>query len=233
MEFHPSLIEGQLIKRYKRFMADIELEDGQIITAHCPNSGAMVGICEPGSRVWVSQATNPERKLKYTWHLVEADQTIVGMNTSWPNVLVEEAIRHQKIAPLTGYDLLRREVKYGTNSRIDILLESPHRPSCYVEVKNVHLRRDTVALFPDCVTARGTKHLNELAHLVSQGIRAVMIYVIQREDCDGFSFASDLDPLYAKTAQEVFNRGVEAYAYACQMSPNGIEITREVPVLLL
>lgn len=233
MEFSTSLLEGRLVKRYKRFLADIELMDGSLITAHCPNSGAMVGICDPGSRVWVSKSSNPARKLGYSWHLIEADNTLVGMDTSLPNVLVEEAILHQKIPALLGYDTLRREVKYGTNSRIDILLESPTRPPCYVEVKIAHLKRESLALFPDCVTARGTKHLNELCHLVTQGIRAVMIYVIQREDCDGFSFADDLDPVYGKTARQVFSQGVEAYAYACQMSTKTIEITREVPLILL
>ncbi len=233
MEFTPSLIEGRLIKRYKRFLADIELNDGSIVTAHCPNSGAMLGICEPGSRVWISRAQNPQRKLAYTWHLVESDKTLVGMNTSWPNLLVEEGIRHQKIKPLVGYDTLRREVKYGSNSRIDILLESSHHAPCYVEVKNVHLKRESLALFPDCITARGTKHLQELNHLVQKGLRAVMVYIIQRDDCDGFSLAADLDPLYAKTAREVFAQGVEAYAYACQMSPQAIEISREVPLILL
>lgn len=233
MEFQHPLIEGQLLKRYKRFLADIELHDGRLITAHCPNSGAMLDITTPGSRVWVSQSSNQFRKLAYTWHLIEVDGTIIGVNTSWPNVLVEEAIRCQKILPLTGYETLKREVKYGSNSRIDILLETSERPLCYVEVKNVHLKRNKRALFPDCVTERGTKHLKELTNLVQQGIRAVMIYVIQRNDCSEFSFATDLDPLYATTATLALDQGVEAYAYSCQMSITGIEISREIPLILL
>jgi sugar fermentation stimulation protein A len=232
MEFQAPLLSGTLIKRYKRFLADIELDHGGLITAHCPNPGAMLGICEPGSRVWVSHVSGNTRKYPHTWQLVEADCALVGVNTGWPNTLVEEAILTQTITQLQGYSLLKREVKYGANSRIDILLEGEGKPACYVEVKNVHLRRDNMALFPDCVTARGTKHLREMAHLIEQGLRAVMIYVIQRDDCERFSLAADLDRTYAQTAKQAFAQGVEAYAYACKMSPVGIELYREIPIFL-
>lgn len=231
MIFSPPLIEGTLIKRYKRFLADILLNDGAIITAHCANPGAMLGITEPGSRVWVSFEDSPTRKLKYSWHMIAAEGTIIGMNTSWPNLLVAEALTNGEISPLKGYAHCRREVKYGVNSRIDLLLTDPEKPNCYVEVKNVHLKRGDQAQFPDCVTARGAKHLAELTEMVDQGHRAVMLYVIQRDDCTSFSFARDLDPVYAQAAQSAFSQGVEAYAYTCHVDPAGIRLNRPIPVI--
>lgn len=228
MEFQEPLLEGILIKRYKRFMADILLDSGEEITAHCPNSGAMLDIKEPGLRVWVSRADNPNRKLKYTWELVKADNTLIGANTSHPNNLVEEAIRNGIIKELQGYANLRREVKYGKNSRIDILLGDPG--VCYVEVKNVHLKRGNTAAFPDSVTARGAKHMEELGDMVEAGHRAVLIYVIQRDDCDEFQVAGDIDPAYDAACKRAFERGVEAYAYACDMQLNSIRITNPLPL---
>ncbi len=232
MNFSHPLTPGRLIKRYKRFLADITLDSGEAITAHCANPGALLGGTTPGLRVWVSHHPSPSRKLSYTWQIVEMDGTHVGVNTSLPNGLAEEAILGGRIAELTGYESLKREVKYGQNSRIDLLLTSPDRPPCYVEVKNVHLKRGRGAEFPDSVTTRGAKHLRELEAIVASGGRAVMLYIIQRNDCSHFSFAADLDPVYAATAAQALSRGVEAYAYLCTVTPEGIEVEECVPVRL-
>jgi len=228
MRFSSSLLAGRLLKRYKRFLADIELDCGTVITAHCPNPGALLGGTTPYARVWVSHHPTSGRKLTYTWQIVEIDQTWVGINTSLPNSLAEEAILQGRIPELEGYPTLRREVKYGQNSRIDLLLLSDHKPPCYVEVKNVHLKRESAAEFPDCVTVRGTKHLQALEAMVAQGARAVMLYIIQRDDCDSFRLASDLDPVYARTAAHAFSKGVEALAYQCTVTPEGIEVEKRV-----
>lgn len=232
MIFNLPLLPGLLVRRYKRFMADIELQDGTAVTAHCPNSGAMLGLTTPGTPVWISKASNPARKLAYTWEMAEIEGTIVGMNTSHPNALAEEAIRKEQIPSLQGYSSLKREVKYGVNSRIDILLEGKTGDLCHVEVKNVHLKRGTQALFPDSVTERGTKHLHELSTVVDEGGRAVMLYVIQRNDCESFSLAADIDPTYAKAALQAKDHGVEFIAYTCDISPEFIQISKEIPVLL-
>jgi sugar fermentation stimulation protein A len=232
MQFSSPLLSGTLIKRYNRFLADIRLDNGDIITAHCPNSGAMLGVKDPGIKVWVSPATNPHRKLAYTWEMVEIDGEFIGVNTSHPNHLAEEAIRRGFIHSLTAYSNLRREVKYGKNSRIDILLSSLHKPYCYVEVKNVHWKEKETALFPDSVTERGTKHLHELIEISKTGARAVMLYIIQRSTVSSFSFAASIDPIYAAAAREALSKGVEAYAYTCLLSPQGITLNQEVPVIL-
>lgn len=230
MKLSSPLIEGRLVKRYKRFMADIVLADGTEITAHCANSGAMLGLKEPGSRVWVTHHDDPKRKLKYTWHLIEANDTLVGINTQHPNALVAEAITGGKIPELGGYTTLRREVKYGKNSRIDILLEDEAKPTCYVEVKNVHLVRTAgLAEFPDSVTARGAKHLIEMSDMVALGHRAVMVYLIQRTDCDQFAIADDIDPTYAETLEEARQKGVEVLAYACDLSVSAFSVSHAVP----
>ncbi|MBO9505900.1 DNA/RNA nuclease SfsA [Thalassospira sp. A3_1] len=213
------LIQGKLIKRYKRFLADIELENGDMITAHCANPGGMIGLKEAGIDVWLSQSDNPKRKLKYSWELCRVRGAMVGINTAHPNAIVEEAILAGKVPELAGYETLKREVKYGKNSRIDILLSDPVKGLCYVEVKNVHLKRDDavpgLAEFPDAVTARGAKHLDEMADMVAEGHRAVMFYLIQRDDCDQFALASDIDPYYAKRFKAATKAGVEAIAYDC------------------
>ena len=225
MQFHAPLIEGRLVKRYKRFMADIILSDGTQITAHCANSGSMLGLKETGSRVWVSHHDDPKRKLKYTWQLVEADGALVGINTQHPNTLVTEGIENGTISALSGYSSLRREVKYGKNSRIDILLEDDTRPKCYVEVKNVHLMRSVgLAEFPDSVTARGAKHLIELGDMVEQGYRAVMVYLVQRSDCNHFKVAADIDFKYAAALQQARVRGVEAVVYDCHITHQEITV---------
>ena len=187
MRFSAPLVSGRLVRRYKRFLADVVLDDtGEEITAHCANPGSMLGLTKPGSRVYLSKSDNPKRKLAYSWELIEADGALVGINTAHPNRLVEEALMDGRIDPLTGFATLRREVKYGKNSRIDILLDQDGDRPVYVEVKNVHLMRKAgLAEFPDSVTARGAKHLAEMADMVAQGARAAMVYLVQRPDCTG------------------------------------------------
>jgi len=232
MKFKNALIPGKLIKRYKRFLSDIELENGEEVVAHCANSGAMLGLKDPGSSVWLSPSPPESKgKLKYRWELIKADGGLVGINTSHPNTLVQEAIENKTIRDLQGYDSLRREVKYGTNSRIDILLESRTKAPCYVEVKNVHLKRDKQAEFPDAVTARGTKHLNELSQEVKQGNRAVMLYVVQRMDCCSFSFASDIDPIYSEAAIQAKAAGVEFLCYKCHITTSEIKIDKPLEII--
>ena len=231
MRFPAPLIRATLLRRYKRFLADVRLEDGTELTAHCPNSGTMMGLNAPGSEVWLSPARSAGRKLPYTLELVRAGG-LVGVNTGWPNVLAEEAIRPRRISELAGYAMIRREVPYGKNSRIDLLLEGGGRPPCLVEVKNVHLRRGdgTAAEFPDCVTVRGAKHLVELQDMVANGRRAVMLYVVQREDCDRFRLASDLDPAYAAAFAIARAGGVEALCYSCKVGREAIELAGPLPI---
>jgi sugar fermentation stimulation protein A len=234
MFFSAPLVQGRLLLRYKRFLADIRLDDGREVTAHCANPGAMLGLLAPGSRVWLSQSTNPARKLAYSWEITEADfgagPQLVGINTSLPNSLAVEAIGAGLVPPLAGYSRLRREVNYGRASRIDILLEDDSRPACYVEVKNVHLmRRPGLAEFPDCVTARGAKHLRELGDMAEDGYRAVMLFVIQMA-AERFDLARDLDPAYAAAFDLARRRGVEAYALTCRLTPAMITADRLVPI---
>lgn len=239
MQFADPLIRGRLIRRYKRFLSDVEITDdsGQPvqITAHCPNPGAMLGLAAPDSEVWLSPARNPKRKLKYTWELTRVGDHLVGINTGLPNALVGEALAAGTIGELTGYDSVRREVRYGENSRIDFLLESDGRPPCYVEIKNVHLKRDEtpdrgLAEFPDSVTARGAKHLRELAHVAAQGGRAVMLYIVQRADCDRFALAGDIDPAYAAAFADARHQGVEAICYACDVARDSIVVTNALAI---
>ena len=221
-----------LVRRYKRFLADVELAGGEVVTAHCANPGSMLSVNTPGSEVWLSPARNPERKLRYTWELVRVGAGLVGINTAHPNRLVEEAIGAGAIAELGGYATLRREVKYGLGSRIDLLLEDGGRPDCYVEVKNVTMRRGgddaAPAEFPDSVTARGTKHLAELSRMVAEGHRAVMVYLVQREDSRRFAIAGDIDPAYAEALEDALAAGVEAVCYACRLSTAAIEVAAPI-----
>ncbi len=234
MQFPSPLIKASLVKRYKRFMADAILENGDEITAHCANPGAMLGLKEPESTIWLSESNNPKRKLKYSWELIEVQENdqpvLVGINTAHPNKLVEEAILNGSIPELDKYDSLKREVKYGKNSRIDIFLQAEERADCYVEVKNVHLLREKgKAEFPDSVTERGAKHLRELSDMVAQGHRAVLVFLIQRDDVKKMSIASDIDPNYSKEMESALKEGVEILAYSCQLSTNKIEVKRSVP----
>lgn len=232
MRFPTPLIEARLVRRYKRFLADVELADGTVTTVHCANPGAMTGLAEPGMRVLLSRSENKTRKLPLSWELVETDRGLIGINTAHPNRLVEDAIIAGTIAELTGYTVIRREVNYGRNSRIDLLLSREGRAQAYVEVKNVHLaRKPPLAEFPDCVTARGTKHLGELSDMVAAGHRAVMFYLVQRSDCTAFRLATDIDPAYASAFVHARAAGVEAIAYACRLSPEEIAVAGGLPVL--
>jgi sugar fermentation stimulation protein A len=235
MRFPSSLVRGRLKRRYKRFLADIVLDTGEHITAACPNTGAMVGLATPRSVVWLSKSDAATRKYPHTWELVEADlgngATLVGINPMQPNRLIAEAIAAGGIKKLLGYETLRREVKYGEASRIDLLLEDARKGRCYVEVKNVHLMRAAGrAEFPDGVTTRGAKHLRELSEMVAQGHRAVMLYLIQRADAETFSIADDFDAAYAEAFKLAMAAGVEALAYRCRLSPEEITVDKAVRV---
>lgn len=227
MQFPHPLIPGRLERRYKRFLADVRLEGGEVVTAHCPNPGSMMGLSDPGARVWLSPSANPKRKLQYTWELVECagahGVSYAGINTAHPNLLAAEAIADGRVPELAGYEAMRREVRYGANSRVDILLEGADR-RCLVEVKNVHLcRQPGLAEFPDSVTARGMKHLDELAKRVAVGERAVMLYIVQRP-ADRFALAEDIDPAYAAAFARARAAGVEALCYVCDARLDGISV---------
>ena len=238
MEFPAPLTRGTLLKRYKRFLSDIELVSGATVVAHCANPGSMIGLAEPGAEVWLSPNTNPKAKLDWRWELVRTGAGhLVCINTALPNRVGEEAIAAGAIPELAGYDNLRREVKYGNSSRIDVLLEDARRPSCYVEIKSVTLRRPegahpTAAEFPDAVTRRGARHLMELAEVSESGSRAVMLYLVQRGDCDHFRLAADIDPAYAAAMREARHRGVEALCYQCRIAPDGIGLAGPLPLVL-
>lgn len=237
MQFPNPLVRGTLIKRYKRFLSDIEMEGGETITAHVANPGSMIGLTEPGSEVWLSPNTNPKAKLAWRWELIRVGDYLVGVNTAHPNRLVEEAIPRNQIEELSGYAACRREVRYGQNSRIDLLLEDEGRPPCYVEIKNVNLKRglpgrETAAEFPDAVTKRGAKHLVELGDMVAAGARAVMLYLVQRGDCDHFRIAGDIDPGYAAALVTAREQGVETLCYACDMRLDGIDVAGALPLKL-
>ncbi len=228
----PPLIPGVLIKHYKRFLADIELDDGSVATAHCPNSGSMLGCNRPGSPVMLSISPNAGRKLPYTWELVQVDGYWVGLNTMLPNRLAEEAILDGTIAELQGYERLRREVPYGSErSRIDILLEGK-QGRCYVEVKNVTLVEGGLALFPDAVTERGQKHLRELMAVVRNGDRGVILFTVQRGDGTAVAPADTIDPVYGRLLREAVANGVEALAYRARVEPEAIRLTGRLAVRL-
>lgn len=232
MRFVSPLVRGTLLRRYKRFLADVSLEDGREVTAHCANPGAMLGLNLPGTTVWLEPSGDPRRKLAFAWRLVElGDGHFAGIDTTLPNRLVREALDEGAIPALAGYASVRPEVRYGTGSRIDFLLSEPGRPDAFVEVKNVHLRRSGVlAEFPDSVTARGAKHLRELALIAASGQRAVMLYVVQRTDCARFSLAGDIDPAYAAAFAAARAAGVEAVAHAARIDPREVRIGEALPV---
>lgn len=230
----PPLAEGRLLGRRQRFLADVKLGAGETVVAHCANTGAMLGCKAPGSRVWLSAAANPLRKLAWTWELVEARPgVLVGIHTGRSNGLVEEAIAAGRLPALAGYGTLRREVRYGgENSRIDLLLEDAARPPCYVEVKNVTAAVDDgVALFPDAVSVRASKHLRELAAMVAAGRRAAIVFCCQRGDVHEVRPADAIDPAYGRALRQALAAGVEAYALAGRVLPEEIVLDRLVPVV--
>lgn len=234
MRFPHPLLEARLLRRYKRFLADVEFPDGSQATAHIANPGAMLGLAEPGSRVLLSRSTNPSRKLAYSWELVEAPcpggAQLVGVDTARPNALVAEALSAGSLTPLAGYGSVRREVRYGKASRVDFLLEEPGRPPCFVEVKNCHLMREAgLAEFPDCVAARSARHMDELADQVAGGARAVLVHVVQMQ-AERFAVAEDLDPGYAAAWRRAREAGVEVLAYACRVSAEEVTIAERLPV---
>jgi len=236
MRFGAPLIPGMLARHYKRYLADVILESGDMVTAHVANPGSMSGLDRPFLPVWLSDSDNPARKLRYSWELVEVDlgsgPELVGVNTLLPNWLVADIIKEKLIPELHQYSTIRREVKYGSNSRVDFLLEDPRRPSCYLEVKNVHLmRRPRLAEFPDSVTQRGAKHLDELAVAVAGGSRAIMLFVIQIPSADRFTVARDIDPAYAAAFARARAKGVEMLACRCNVSVEGIDIAEPVPIV--
>lgn len=238
MLFDPPLISARLTRRYKRFLADVTFDDqSDPATAHCGNPGSMTGLAEPGSTVWLSPNQNPKAKLDWRWELVETGTSLVSVNTNRANSIVAEALKSGKIEELKGYASIRPEVRYGTNSRIDFLLELDEHPPAYVEVKSVTLRRPggahpDAAEFPDAVTQRGTKHLRELQEVVKSGSRAVMLFLVQRDDCRYFTSANDIDPVYAAELISARDAGVEILCYACRVTPQSIELDSRLPIEL-
>lgn len=235
MMFPTPLIRGRLIQRYKRFLADVALDSGATVTATCPNTGSMLGLTTPGSAVLLSENNVPTRKYRHTWEMIEADHgagpVLVGINTGHPNALVAEAIAAGRIKTLKGYAGLKREVRYGANSRIDMLLDDPKKGLAYVEVKNVHLvRKPGHAEFPDSKTERGVKHLDELGNMVADGHRAVMVYLVQIEAVSSFSLARDIDRAYGEAFDRATARGVESLALSCRLTPEEIVVDREIAV---
>jgi sugar fermentation stimulation protein A len=232
VRFPRPLVEGRLIRRYKRFLADIQLEAG-VVTAACPNTGSLMGCCEAGNRVWLSESDNAARKYRHTWELVEVGRTLVGINTGLPNALVAEAIAAGVIPELAGYASVRREVAFGEEgSRVDLVLEGGGREPCYVEVKNVTAAaRRGVALFPDCVSERGARHLRELSRLKARGLRSVQLYCVQRGDVREVRPADAIDPVYGSTLREAMAAGVEVLAYRAKVSPDEIRLEGRIEVV--
>ncbi len=229
MRLPAQLLKGTLLRRYKRFLVDVRLGTGEMITAHCPNSGSLLSCNIPGSPVLVSRSDNPKRKLRYTWELVQVNGVWVGINTLYPNRLVKEGIERGTIRELQGYAGVRQEVRYGRNSRIDLLLHN-ERSFCYVEVKNVTLVEGGRAYFPDAVTVRGRKHLRELMQMVLEGHRAVIVFLVQREDAHAMAPADHIDPEYGRLLREAHQCGVEVLAYRARVSPKEISVCRRLPV---
>ncbi|MBT8458772.1 MAG: DNA/RNA nuclease SfsA [Boseongicola sp.] len=234
MRFPTPLVPARLIRRYKRFLADVELEaTGEVVVAHCPNPGAMLGLQEPGMRIWVEPNNDPRKKLKFGWRLAELpDGHLAGIDTSVPNRVVAEALAAGKITEAAEWETVRPEVPYAEKSRVDFLLSGNNKPDVYLEVKNVHLRRDgNLAEFPDCVTARGARHLDDLAAMVGEGHRALMLYLVQRTDCGRFDLARDLDPNYAEAFVRASRAGVEAICYGTSISTEGVTLGASIPVI--
>lgn len=232
MKFQTPLVSGRLIRRYKRFLADVRLDDGREVTAHCANPGAMLGLKDEGIKVWLEPNDDPKKKLKFGWRLIEFENgTWVGVDTSLPNKIVKEALQGGVVPELAAYDTVKAEVKYGENSRIDFLLTKDGLPDCYVEVKSVTLMGDHGrAEFPDSVTVRGAKHLAELSAMVDAGHCAVMLYLVQRTDCTSFSVQRELDPNYAKAFDAARNHGVEMLCYDCTMGRDEILLHQSLTI---
>lgn len=230
MRFQTPLVPATLLRRYKRFLADIRLQDGREVTAHCPNPGAMLGLNAPGSRILVEPNDDPRRKLGWAWRLTDLGKGHwAGIDTGVPNRIVAEALAKGAIPALAAYGTIRPEVRYGTKSRVDFLLTQPGLPDLYLEVKNVHLcRRPGLAEFPDCVTARGARHLAELAAMVAQGHRAMLLYVVQRTDCTAVEVAADLDPVYAQAYHSAIEGGVEVLCLDTMITPEIITLGQPV-----
>lgn len=223
MKFPLPLVEARLIRRYKRFLADVRFPDGREVTVSVPNTGSMLGLTAEGSRVLLAPSTSATRKYPYSLELVHADGGWVGINASLPNKLALEAIRAGLVDDLATYPIIRPEQRYGEKSRIDFLLEHPERPAAYVEVKNVHfMRTPGVAEFPDTVTARGARHMEELIAVREQGFRAIMLYIVQRSDCTRLRLCADLDPAYCAAFARARDAGVEAFVLGCHISADEI-----------
>lgn len=227
MRFETELIHGRLIRRYKRFLADVMLDDGKVVTAHCTNSGSMKSCLEPDAEVYLSPASDPKRKTRFTWEMIRINDGWVGINTGNPNKLAFEGVRDQLIPGLQGYTRVKREVKYG-DSRFDLFAENDTE-KCFIEVKNVTLKEGDCALFPDAVTSRGQKHLKTLARVKEEGLRAVMLYIVQRADVKCFAPAETIDPAYAATLRDVNAKGVEVIVMQAGVTPRGIDFTGLLP----
>ena len=232
MRFADPPIEGRLVRRYKRFLADVELPQGEVVVAHCPNTGSLLGCKEQGSRVWLRDSRDPRRKLRYTWQAIRVGRTWVNVDTSLPNRVVREALQAGCVPELSGYEEVRREVPYGRASRIDLLLEGDGRPSCYVEVKSTTLARGPAGLFPDAVTTRGLKHLEELARVARRGLRAVQFFLVGRDDVECFRPADDIDPDYGRALRRAARAGVELMAWTVRVEPHGIDLHRALEIEL-
>ncbi len=231
MQFDPPLIQGHLLRRYKRFLTDVRLADGREVTAHCPNPGSMRSLLEEDAEVWLSPNDDPKRKLKFGWELVRARGALVGLNTNRANALVAEALAEKRVPEVAAYETVRPEVRYGANSRVDFLLSGAGLPDCYLEVKSVTMSREEgLAEFPDSVTARGAKHLHDLAAMVGQGHRAVLFFLIQRADCQEVAVAADIDAYYDESFATAVAEGVEVLAYSCKIEPTGLLVADPVPL---
>jgi sugar fermentation stimulation protein A len=232
LRFDPPLVPGRLVRRHQRFLADVALDDGRVVVAHCTNTGRMTGCATPGSRVYLSRSDNPRRRLPFTWELVRAGRVLVGINTLVPNRLIHAALKAGKIKEFHGYNQIAREVRAPGGSRLDLALQDRRGRRCFVEIKSVTLAQGRLARFPDAVTSRGLRHLRELARLARDGHRAVILFLVQRADCEAVTTADEIDPLYGKTLRRVVPAGVEPLAYRARVRSAGIGLDRRLPVVL-
>ena len=227
MRFNKKLLQGTLIKRYKRFFVDIKYKD-KIITAHCPNSGSMMGLLDKGNKVWFSKSNDPKRKLKYTLEIIEVENEKIGINTLLTNKIVFEALDNRKIKSLIKFKNIKREVRFSDKTRFDFFL-SNNKEKCFLEVKNVTLLREKkVAEFPDAITSRGTKHLNELCNAIKKGYQSYILYLIQREDCDSFKIAEDIDEDYRIAFVKALKNGVKILCYDCKLNSEEIKLNKQI-----